>query len=545
MEAEEPKRVTYKNNLDSFVDILKYSNYKVLWCYKLVFRGVTFTKNLGSILTMIYFIGYLISFGFFCYHGGLTPLKIDISKLFKKKRDIRNLKINNPNEDKIKVQNKEVKVNIVSNNKLKELIESAKNKNNEEQNKKKINIIKNFKENEVIDLNTNNNNINKSNLKRSIKNQRNKNVKMNEINIKEAKERDKIERDKNITYSKDNNRKSIVIKSYKNENIRTKNSKGEFPPKRKFEVNNFENKSINSNMKLENKLDNANDIVIHKAKITNKEIISSDKKSITKEDLLKKEDQNINIQIDDEKEKTKDELISGKKENILLSDYEINNLNYIEALRLDDRLFLRIYWSHLKREHPIIFTFFAWNDHNLFFIKLSKFFFLIATVMALDALFFSNDSIHNLYVTGGSYNFGYHIVQMILTIIVYEALQVLLNYLTLTDIDYYKIKGKKDEISQKEVINIIKCIRYKIIGFYCFTFLVFLFYWYLNSAFCAVYEYTQSIFVVDSIICFIFALIYPLFLYLAPTGLRKISFIFKSNNIFRIVYRISQMIPIF
>ena len=298
-------------------------------------------------------------------------------------------------------------------------------------------------------------------------------------------------------------------------------------------------------MKLENKLDNANDIVIHKAKITNKEIISSDKKSITKEDLLKKEDQNINIQIDEEKEKTKDELISGKKENILLSDYEINNLNYIEALRLDDRLFLRIYWSHLKREHPIIFTFFAWNDHNLFFIKLSKFFFLIATVMALDALFFSNDSIHNLYVTGGSYNFGYHIVQMILTIIVYEALQVLLNYLTLTDIDYYKIKGKKDEISQKEVINIIKCIRYKIIGFYCFTFLVFLFYWYLNSAFCAVYEYTQSIFVVDSIICFIFALIYPLILYLAPTGLRKISFIFKSNNIFRIVYRISQMIPIF
>ena len=62
IEAEEPKNVTTKSNVDSFIDILKYSNYKVLWCYKLVFRAVTFYKNAGSILTMIYFIGYLISF---------------------------------------------------------------------------------------------------------------------------------------------------------------------------------------------------------------------------------------------------------------------------------------------------------------------------------------------------------------------------------------------------------------------------------------------------------------------------------------------------
>ena len=165
--------------------------------------------------------------------------------------------------------------------------------------------------------------------------------------------------------------------------------------------------------------------------------------------------------------------------------------------------------------------------------------------MAFDALFFSNDSMHNVYASGGSYNFGYHFAQMVLTIIVYEALQVLLNFLTLTDIDYYKIKAKKDTISQKEVVDFIKCIKYKLIGFYVFTFLVFLFYWYLNSAFCAVYEYTQGIFAVDSIVCFIFALIYPLVLYLAPTGLRKISFICQKTKNLGIVYKISQLIPIF
>ena len=117
----------------------------------------------------------------------------------------------------------------------------------------------------------------------------------------------------------------------------------------------------------------------------------------------------------------------------------------------------------------------AWNDYNLFFVKLSKFFFLITTVMALDALFFSNDAMHDIYVTGGSYGFGNHFTQMVLTIIIYEPLQILLNFLTFTDIDYYKIKARKDTITQKEVVGIINCIKYRLIGYYAFTFLLFLF----------------------------------------------------------------------
>ena len=165
--------------------------------------------------------------------------------------------------------------------------------------------------------------------------------------------------------------------------------------------------------------------------------------------------------------------------------------------------------------------------------------------MSFNALFFSNDAMHDIYITGGGYNLGPHMVQMVLTIIIYEPLQVLLNYLSSTDIDYYKIKKKKDTITQKEVIDIINCVKYRIIGFYVFTFLLFLFFWYLSSAFCAVYEYTQGIFVVDSIICLIFSWIYEFVLYLIPTGLRKISFISQKTKVFVILYKISQYIPIF
>ena len=40
-------------------DVLKYSNYKVLKCYKLVFVKRVLTKNLGSIIILILFILYI------------------------------------------------------------------------------------------------------------------------------------------------------------------------------------------------------------------------------------------------------------------------------------------------------------------------------------------------------------------------------------------------------------------------------------------------------------------------------------------------------
>ena len=549
IEAEQPTKVTEKKDVDSFIDILKFSNYKVLYCYNLVFRGVTFYKNFGSILTMLYFIGYCISFGFFCYKGFLTQFKLEIAKLFRKKHDIRNIRanfdsnININNKIKIPNINKDTKINIVSNTKLKEVFEKNDDKN------KIPKIIGNkditMKSNDLIDSKANMNTANtKGNLKRTLKNRRsNRNVHIVDLNNKEIKQKENMERNKNITYTTPEN-KNIAIKSYKNQTIKTNVLKENFPPKKKGDLidNNDEN-NLKSNLGSDKNLIE-DDIVIHKSRSNLKISSLKEQKSFTKEDLsLIKDSHKSNINLGKEKPRSEDN--SEKKEKKVYDDYELNHLEYSEALKNDYRLFLRIYWSLLKREHPIIHTFLAWNDYNLFFVKLSKFFFLVTTVMALDALFFSNDAMHDIYTSGGSFNFGTHFVQMVLSIIVYEAFQVLLNYLTLTDIDYYKIKGKKDTISQIEVVNIIKCIKYKLMGFYISTFLIFLFYWYLNSAFCAVYEYTQGPFAIDTFVCLIFAWIYPLALYLAPAGLRKFSFVCLRMKGLRIIYRVSQFIPIF
>ena len=92
IETEDPGKVTSKSIFSTFFDVLKYSNYKVLSCYNLVFKVETLYQNGGSILTIIYFLGYLATFIIFLYKK-LNYLKNEISKLFtktKKRHDIRN-----------------------------------------------------------------------------------------------------------------------------------------------------------------------------------------------------------------------------------------------------------------------------------------------------------------------------------------------------------------------------------------------------------------------------------------------------------------------
>ena len=63
----------------SFYDILKYSNYKVLKCYELVFKKQTFLYNKGSIIVLVYFALYISFFILFIIKG-LSSLKILCSK---------------------------------------------------------------------------------------------------------------------------------------------------------------------------------------------------------------------------------------------------------------------------------------------------------------------------------------------------------------------------------------------------------------------------------------------------------------------------------
>ena len=94
------------------------------------------------------------------------------------------------------------------------------------------------------------------------------------------------------------------------------------------------------------------------------------------------------------KNNTKDE------DKIILDDYELNHLNYEDAIQYDKRSFCRIYWSIIKRDQLILFIFVSSKDFNLIYIKYARLIFTISTLMVMNAFLFSDELIHEFFMNG-------------------------------------------------------------------------------------------------------------------------------------------------
>ena len=164
--------------------------------------------------------------------------------------------------------------------------------------------------------------------------------------------------------------------------------------------------------------------------------------------------------------------------------------------------------------------------------------------MALNVFFFSDDSMHKLFLNYGKYDFFQQIPQIVYSTIISQLIEVFLCFLSLTDKHIYQIKSISKTSNTNKISKIIKCIYIKLIFFYVFTSIFFAIYWYIISVFCGVYRNTQIHFLKDSIISFIICLVYPLILYFATASLRIFSFRSTKKKL-NCIYNFSSMFPFF
>ena len=162
----------------------------------------------------------------------------------------------------------------------------------------------------------------------------------------------------------------------------------------------------------------------------------------------------------------------------------------------------------------------------------------------MNVFFFSDNSMHKIFLNYGKYNFIQQIPQIIYTTIISQILEIFLCYLSLTDKYIYEIKKINQPNEKIKIIKILKCIKIKLIIFFIFTSIVFIFYWYSVTSFCAVYENTQIIFIKDSLMSFLLGIIYPFAIYLIPSGLRIIALKNEKRNL-KCIYKLSDIIPLF
>ena len=115
--TQKTKEFSAKTIYESFFDVLKYSNYKVLKCFKLTFRIKNFIHNIGCILAIIYFLIYLV-FLIIYYIKGINQVKIALKKYLEKDKN----KIDSDKTEKefekigIKINKDNKKYNIIEEN---------------------------------------------------------------------------------------------------------------------------------------------------------------------------------------------------------------------------------------------------------------------------------------------------------------------------------------------------------------------------------------------------------------------------------------------
>ena len=222
-----------------------------------------------------------------------------------------------------------------------------------------------------------------------------------------------------------------------------------------------------------------------------------------------------------------------KEKNIIIeyTNYELNTLDYKNALLYDKRTLCQYYCALLRKKHPILFAFCPMKDYNSMIIESSLFSLSFAIYYAINLAFFNEEMIHKIYENGGKYEIKNYIFIILISFAISYVISRLIIFIFLSERNLMEIKNQKTLEASNDIVPkvqknlVIKYIIYFILG------LIFLaFFWLLLSSFGAVYQNTQIIIFKNALISFGISLIYPIIFNIFPSIFRILSLNSESKD---------------
>ena len=227
------------------------------------------------------------------------------------------------------------------------------------------------------------------------------------------------------------------------------------------------------------------------------------------------------------------------------TDYELNWLGYKEALKYDKRTNCEYYISLIRSKQLFIFTFCSFNDYNSGVIKKFMLFLSFALHYTVNALFFDESNMHQIYEDKGNFNFKYQISYILYSAIISTfILRLMLQVLVLTDKDILQVKLQKTKnmaINMKK--NRLKYMKIKFCIFFVLNFILLGLFWYYVTSFNAIYENTQLYLIKNTLISFGFSLFYPFVINIIPMMFRMFA-IHSPNKNKDVLYKVSRIIQV-
>ena len=225
-----------------------------------------------------------------------------------------------------------------------------------------------------------------------------------------------------------------------------------------------------------------------------------------------------------------------------LKDFELNSLDYGEAIKLDHRNYFQYYSSLLKNNHPIMFYFGPYNDYNSKIIKIFLFFFSCSLDFAINALFFNDETMHKIYEDKGKFNILYQIPQIIYSTLISKVVDSLIKRFALSQNNIIEFKQQKDKKYLKQsYIKLLLILKIKFILFFSLIFPILMLIWYYITCFCGIYINTQIHLIKDSAISLLTSLFYPIVICLIP-GIFRIASLNSGKTNHELLYRFSSLL---
>ena len=220
---------------------------------------------------------------------------------------------------------------------------------------------------------------------------------------------------------------------------------------------------------------------------------------------------------------------------------DLDDMEYDDAIKYDDRKFCEFYWDRLKDKQIIINTFCNYEKLKPFSIKILIFLLYIDLYFVINGLFYSEEYISNLFHSTEKETFfsffERSIERFFYATIVSVIVETIIGFIFIEEKRIKRIfKREKDNFMQLkyEIFQVIKNMRKRFIFFTILCFLIVLISWYYVNCFNNVYYGVCIEWVKSSIVIIIITQILSIISAFIEAILRALSFKFKSETLFEI-----------
>ena len=246
--------------------------------------------------------------------------------------------------------------------------------------------------------------------------------------------------------------------------------------------------------------------------------------------------------VEEQEIQEKSNLIT-KREYSFLNDGEINELDYDNSVFHDKRKFIRLYYSFLKYNCLLIFTFFVYEDFNLNFVKYALLINYAMIYLTFNTAFFNNNSIHNIYMNEGDYLFSYHwwkiLLAFILSLIFIKLIKWWITFYRRKSLSMKLLKRYTD--AKNEILRMIEQYHFHLKIYFPISCALFIFFWYYISVILAVFRRSFWHLLINWGLCALLHLAYSIILNFIPAILRYVAI----KKEIKCLYKTSRIISYF